>query len=42
MGIDRSVPDHTTLSRRGQCLDLTPRRVPTGKRKLPPSVDTRR
>ena len=30
MGIDRSAPDHTTLSRRGQHLDLTLRRVPTG------------
>ena len=31
MGIDRSAPDHTTLSRRGQLLDLTRRRVPTGE-----------
>ena len=31
MGIDRSAPDHTTLSRRGQGLDLTLRRVPTRK-----------
>lgn len=30
MGIDLSAPDHTTLSRRGQHLDLTLRRVPTG------------
>jgi IS5 family transposase len=30
MGIDLSVPDHTTLSRRGQLLDVTLRRVPTG------------
>lgn len=29
MGIDLSVPDHTTLSRRGQLLDVTLRRVPT-------------
>jgi hypothetical protein len=26
------VPDHTTLSRRGQSLDLSLRRVPTGNR----------
>jgi hypothetical protein len=32
MGIDLSAPDHTTLSRRGQCLDLTLDRVSTGKR----------
>ena len=32
MGIDFSAPDHTTLSRRGQCLDLTLDRVSTGKR----------
>ena len=31
MGIERSAPDHTTLSRRGQRLDLTLRRVPTSK-----------
>jgi IS5 family transposase len=31
MGIDLSAPDHTTLSRRGQCLDLTLDRVSTGK-----------
>ena len=31
MGIDLAAPDHTTLSRRGQHLDLTPVRVPTGK-----------
>ena len=31
MGIDLSAPDHTTLSRRGQHLDLTLRRVPTSK-----------
>ena len=30
MGIDRSAPDHTTLSRRSQRLDLTLHRVPTG------------
>ncbi len=30
MGVDLSAPDHTTLSRRGQSLDLTLRRVPTG------------
>ena len=32
MGIDLSAPDHTTLSRRGQYLDLTLNRVLTGKR----------
>jgi hypothetical protein len=32
MGIDLSAPDHTTLSRRGQYLDLTRDRVSTGKR----------
>ena len=31
MGIELSAPDHTTLSRRGQRLDLTLRRVPPGK-----------
>jgi len=31
MGIDLSAPDHTTLSRRGQYLDLTLDRVSTGK-----------
>ena len=31
MRIDRSAPDHTTLSRRGQHLTLTLRRVPTGE-----------
>ena len=31
MGIELLAPDHTTLSRRGQLLDLTLRRVPTGK-----------
>ena len=31
MGIERSAPDHTTLSRRGRHLDLTLRRVVTGK-----------
>ena len=31
LGIDRSAPDHTTLSRRGQHLDLTLRRVPTSQ-----------
>ncbi len=31
MGIELSAPDHTTLSRRGQRLDLTLRRVPTGE-----------
>ena len=30
-GIELSAPDHTTLSRRGQLLDLTLRRVPTGE-----------
>jgi hypothetical protein len=30
MSIERSAPDHTTLSRRGQHLTLTRRRVPTG------------
>ena len=32
MGLDLSAPDHTTLSRRGQYLDLTLDRVSTGKR----------
>ena len=32
MGIELSAPDHTTLSRRGQWLDLTHRRVPTNER----------
>ena len=32
MGLDLSVPDHTTLSRRGQSLDLALRRVRTGER----------
>jgi hypothetical protein len=31
MRIDRSAPDHTTLSRRGQHLTLTLGRVPKGK-----------
>ena len=31
MGIDLAALDHTTLSRRGQHLDLTRVRVPTGK-----------
>lgn len=31
MRIDLSAPDHTTLSRRGQHLTLTLRRVPTGE-----------
>ena len=31
MGLDLSAPDHTTLSRRGQCLDLALRRVPTSE-----------
>ena len=31
MGIDLAAPDHTTLSRRGQHLDLTLVQVPTGK-----------
>ena len=31
MGIDLSAPDHTTLSRRGQYLDLTRDRVSIGK-----------
>ena len=32
MGIDRSAPDHPTLSRRSQHLDLTRRGVPTDER----------
>ena len=31
MGLDLSAPDHTTLSRRGQFLDLALRRVPTSE-----------
>ena len=31
-GLDRSVPDHTTLSRRGSHFDLALRRVPTSER----------
>jgi hypothetical protein len=31
LNLDLSAPDHTTLSRRGQRLALTLRRVPTGK-----------
>jgi IS5 family transposase len=31
MGVDLSVPDHTTLSRRGQSLDLKLSRTPTGE-----------
>lgn len=31
MGLELSAPDHTTLSRRGQHLNLTLRRVPTSK-----------
>src|SRR5262245_18742976 len=31
MGLKLSTPDHTTLSRRGQLLDVRLRRVPTGK-----------
>ena len=31
MGLDLSAPDHTTLSRRGQHLDLRLRRVSTGE-----------
>ena len=31
MRIERSAPDHTTLSRRGQHLNLTLRRVPAGE-----------
>jgi IS5 family transposase len=31
VGIDLSAPDHTTLSRRGQHLNVKLRRVPTGK-----------
>ena len=31
MGLDLPAPDHTTLSRRGQHLDLTLRRIPTGE-----------
>jgi hypothetical protein len=30
MSIDLAAPDHTTLSRRGQVLDVSLRRVPTG------------
>ncbi len=30
LGLDLSAPDHTTLSRRAQRLNLTLRRVPTG------------
>ena len=30
LGLDLSAPDHTTLSRRGQHLDLPLRRAPTG------------
>ena len=30
LGLALSAPDHTTLSRRGQHLDLTPRRAPAG------------
>ncbi len=30
LGLDLSAPDHTTLSRRGQHLDVALRRVPTG------------
>ena len=30
MGVDLEAPDHTTLSRRGQHLDVKLRRVPTG------------
>ena len=30
LGLELSAPDHTTLSRRGQHLDLTLRRAPTG------------
>jgi IS5 family transposase len=31
MGLELAAPDHTTLSRRGQHLDLTRARIPTGK-----------
>ena len=31
MGLELSALDHTTLSRRGQLLDVTLRRVPPGK-----------
>ncbi len=31
MGLNRSAPDHTTLSRRGQHIDLALRRVPTSE-----------
>src|SRR6478672_10183705 len=31
MGLELTAPDHTTLSRRGQHLDLRRARVPTGK-----------
>ena len=30
LGLDLSAPDHTTLSRRGQHLDLSLRRAPAG------------
>ena len=30
LGLELSAPDHTTLSRRGQCLDLPLRRAPAG------------
>ena len=39
MGLALSAPDHTTLSRRGQRLDVRLRRVPTGKG-LPLIVDS--
>jgi hypothetical protein len=31
LGVDLSAPDHTTLSRRGQHLDVALHRVPTGE-----------
>ena len=31
MGLDLSAPDHTTLSRRGQHLDVRLRRIPPGE-----------
>ncbi len=31
LGLDLSAPDHTTLSRRGQHLDVRLRRIPQGE-----------
>ena len=31
MGVALAVPDHTTLSRRGQCLGVQLRRAPAGE-----------